>query len=133
MSRPIREEITVTTDSSGDADVDTSSKFDGTLSTIIYTKSDFANGVTFAIKSKNTGQTLWSESDVDASKTVAPRQPTHDTVGGASIYTTNAPVEDRIRLANEPINIVISSGGNVASGTFQIITEPVQNERSPRI
>lgn len=94
----------------------------GRVSTIVYTKDDFAAGVDFAITTEATLQGLWTESDVNASKTVAPRQPTHDAIGAASLYAAaGEAVEDDIYVVNERIKFVIASGGDTKSGTFRVI------------
>ncbi len=112
--------VTPTTDASGDA-TSYSAPITGRIHSIIYTKTDYASGVDFAITTESTNQGLWTESNVDASATVAPRQPTHDLVGAASLYAAAGEgVETEIVLVNERVEIVIASGGNTKSGTFVI-------------
>lgn len=48
-----------------------------------YVKTDFADGSTF-ITAEQTGETLWTESNVNASATRARRQATHSTAGAAA-------------------------------------------------
>ncbi|PKN93013.1 MAG: hypothetical protein CVU44_11315 [Chloroflexi bacterium HGW-Chloroflexi-6] len=94
----------------------------GPVSAIHYIKTDFADGVDFTITSEATGQGLWTETNVNAAKVVAPRQPTHDQAGVASLYAAGGePVEDKICLANDRVKIVIASGGNAKSGAFHIV------------
>lgn len=94
----------------------------GRIETIRYVKTDFDNGVDFTITAEATGETLWSQLNVNASATVAPRQPTHDTAGVASLFAAGgAAVNDGIVLANDRVKIVIAQGGNVKSGTFHIV------------
>ena len=94
----------------------------GRIHTLIYTKTDFDNGVDFTITVDATGEGIWTESNVDASKTVAPRQATHDAVGVASLYAgSGEPVEDYIVLAKDRIKIVIAAGGNAKTGKFTAI------------
>jgi len=89
----------------------------GIIKEIIYTKDDFTNGVDFTITGKTTGKTIWTESNVDASKTVRPIAPRHSTAGVASALSeAELPVD-------EPINITIASGGNATKGTFTFIIE----------
>ena len=116
--------VALTTDSSGDVTGYTP-VVSGRIATLIYTKDDFANGVDFTITSEVTLQNIWVESSVNASKTVAPRQPTHSTVGVASSYsTTNSePVETPVVVANERIKIVVGNGGNAKSGTITVLVE----------
>jgi len=96
----------------------------GRISTIRYVKTDYDNGVDFTITAEATGETIWSQQNVNASATVAPRQPTHDTAGVASLYAAGGePVEVPIALANDRVKIVIAQGGNVKTGTFHIVLE----------
>lgn len=94
--------------------------FTGFLNRIVYTLVDFAAGVDFTITLESTGENLWTQVDQNASAVKAPRTPTHDGVGAASLYAaTGEPVEDRILLANDRIKIVIAKGGKITSGTFK--------------
>jgi len=94
----------------------------GRIQTIRYVKTDFDNGVDFTITAEATGETIWSQLNVNASATVAPRQPTHDTAGVASLYAAaGAAVNDGIVVANDRVKIVIAQGGNVKTGTFHIM------------
>ena len=118
-----RHTVAVTTAADGSATA-YSPVLSGRLSQIRYVKTDFDNGVDFTITAEATGETLWTESNVDASATRAPRQATHDTAGVASLYAAGGePVEDKIVLAADRVKIVIASGGNAKSGTFHIVTE----------
>lgn len=82
----------------------------------------FTDGVDFTIKTEDSGQNLWVELNVNASKTVAPRQPTHDTAGVASLYAAaGEPVEDYIYAAQERISIGIAQGGDSKKGKFIVI------------
>lgn len=113
--------VSLTTDASGDATGYTPA-VNGRIMSIIYTKTDYATGVDFSVTSETTGQTIWAEDDVDASKTVAPRQATHDTAGAASLYAAaGEPVEDHICVADERIKFVISNGGDTKTGSFVVI------------
>lgn len=117
-----RDTVSVTTDASGDATEFTSSAINGRILAIIYNKTDFATGVDFTITTETTEQNVWVESDVNADKTVAPRQATHATDGTASLYAGGGePVEDYIFAANERLKIVVASGGNAKSGEFVVI------------
>ena len=94
----------------------------GLLSQIRYVKTDFADGVDFTITAEATGETLWSELNVNASATKAPRQPSHGTDGAASLYAAaGAAVQVPIALANDRVKIVIASGGAAKTGTFHIV------------
>lgn len=93
----------------------------GRIETIRYVKTDFDNGVDFTITAEATGETIWTQADVNASATVAPRQPTHSTAGVASLYAVGQAVNDGVVVANDRVKIVIAQGGNVKSGTFHIV------------
>jgi len=121
MSYPIKETVSITTDSSGDA-TSYSEVVNGRILTIIYTKTDYAAGVDFTITTETTAQGLWTESNVNASATKAPRQPTHDAVGAASLYAAaGEAVEDYIWAVQERVKIVIDEGGDTKTGSFDII------------
>ena len=116
-----RHTVTVTTDSSGDATSFTP-VVTGRVITVIYTKTDFADTVDFTITAEGSSEGIWTESNVTASKTVAPRQATHDAVGAASLYAAaGLAVEDHIYLANDRVEIVVASGGSVKTGTFDVV------------
>jgi hypothetical protein len=96
----------------------------GKVSTIRYVKTDFDNGSTITITSEATGETIWTEANVNASATRAPRQATHSTAGAAALYAAGgAAVNDKIAIAADRIKIVIAGGGNVKTGTFHIVLE----------
>ena len=121
MSYAERHEVAVTTAADGTATVFTP-VVTGKVSQIRYVKTDFTNGVDFTITSEATGETIWTQTNVDASVTVAPRQPVHDTAGAASLYAgAGEPVEDYISLANDRVKIVIAAGGNAKTGTFHVV------------
>lgn len=113
--------VTVTTDGSGDATA-YSDAVNGLLSQIRYVKTDFATGVDFTITAEATGETIWTESNVDASATRAPRQATHSTAGVAALYAAaGQAVNDMIAISGR-IKIVVASGGATKTGTFYFVT-----------
>lgn len=123
MSYIQRNTISITTASDGSATV-YSDTITGKLSQIRYEKTDFAAGVDFTITAEATGETLWSQNDVNASVTVAPRQATHSTAGVAALYASSGTaVMDKIALANDRVKIVIASGGDTKTGKFHLIFE----------
>lgn len=116
-----RQTVAVTTDASGDATV-YSEPVNGLLSSIAYVKTDFADGVDFTITEQETGRTLWTESDVNASATRAPRQATHSELGVASLYAAaGLAVQDRIAVSGR-IKIVVANGGDTKTGSFIVTT-----------
>lgn len=115
-----RHTVEITTDGSGAAEAYTP-HVTGRLIDIQYVKNNFTDGVDFTITAEETGRSLWTDTNVNASEIVAPRQPTHDAAGAASLYAAGGePIEDGIYLANERIKIVIAAGGSAKSGTFHI-------------
>lgn len=116
-----RESITVTTDAAGAA-TEYFPVMTGAILSIHYTKGDFATGVDFAITTETLAQGVWTESNVDASAARAPRQATHSVAGVAALYAAaGTAVNDFVYLANERVKVVISSGGNTKTGTFDLI------------
>lgn len=118
-----RHAVAVTTAADGSATA-YSPVLTGLLSQIRYVKTDFADGATITITAEATGETLWTETAVNASATRAPRQATHTTAGAPALYADGgAAVNDKIALANDRIKIVIANGGDSKSGTFHFILE----------
>lgn len=97
----------------------------GSILTIIYTKdgaTPFDNGVDFTITAESSGQNLWTQLNVNASATVAPRQPTHAPDGSALLYAAGGtPVSAPIAVAAERVKIAIAQGGNTKLGHFTVI------------
>lgn len=115
-------EVSVTVDASGDATVYSDESIMGKIINVIYVKDDFADGVDFTITLETTLQNLWVDTNINASEVVAPRQPTHDGAGEASLFAAvGEPVEDHIYACNERVKIVVAQGGVSKSGTFKII------------
>lgn len=123
MSYARRLVVELTTDADGNA-VGHTPELTGKLSQIRYVKTDFADGVAFAVTAEATGESLWSEAAVNASATRAPRQATHSTAGAAALFAAGgAAVLDKIALAQDRVKIVVSGGGNVKSGAFHVVIE----------
>ncbi len=121
MSYVRRLTVAVTTASDGSATAYSDPIDHGVLSQIRYVKASFADGVDFTITSEATGETLWAQSDVNASATVAPRQATHTTAGAASVYASTDGVLAPIALANDRIKIVVANGGDTKTGAFHLV------------
>ncbi|MER8540253.1 hypothetical protein [Mesorhizobium sp. M0520] len=117
-----RKTVAITTAADGSATAYTEGAATGRILQARYVKTDFADGVDFTITSEATGETIWQQSDVNASATVAPRQPTHSTAGVAALFAAaGAAVNDHIAIANDRIKIVIAAGGNAKTGTFHFL------------
>lgn len=126
MSYVERHEVEITTDSSGNATA-YSLLVTGKISAIHYVKDGsnaFSDGVDFAITSEATSEVIWQESNVNASKKVAPRQATHGTDGSASLYASGGTaVQDKIAVAKDRIKVVIAQGGDTKKGKFIFLME----------
>jgi hypothetical protein len=118
-----RHTVVLTTDTNGDATGYTE-VFSGRISQIRYVKTDFSDGVDFTITLEATGETVWTENDVNASTTRAPRQATHSTAGVAALYAgSGTAVCDKIVAAADRVKIVVGSGGSTHTGTFHVTVE----------
>lgn len=96
----------------------------GKLCAIHYIKTNFTDGVDFTITAEATGETLWTESNVNAAKVCMPRGATHSNAGVASLYASGGvAVNDQIRLGRDRVKIVIASGGNATTGQFMVVVE----------
>jgi hypothetical protein len=110
-----RHVIPVTTAADGSATA-YSPVISGAVAQIHYLKTDFAAGVDFTITSEATGQSLWTEANVNAEKVVAPQQPVHDLAGVAQAGSLS-----RVYLSADRVKIVIAQGGNAKSGAFHVV------------
>lgn len=116
-----RYKVTVTTASDGTATAYTP-RLAGELDSIQYVKTDFADGVDFTITDEATGESLWTDTNINASEVVRPRAPIHDQAGAARLYASGGTaVSSKIALANSRIKIVIAQGGNAKVGTFHFL------------
>lgn len=96
----------------------------GFLHSVHYDKSNFADGVDFTITDEDSGQTLWSEENVNADASRYPRAATHSVAGAASLYAAaGEAVNGRIPIAGSRIKIVIASGGNATAGAFHFLID----------
>jgi len=118
-----RHTINLTTDASGDATGYTP-VVTGRVISVQYVadgSTPFDNTADFTITGEDSGQTIWAESNLTTSKTVAPRQATHSTAGVASLYAAaGTAVQDHVYLASERIKLVVAQGGNVKIGQFRV-------------
>ena len=82
----------------------------------------YDNTVDFTLTVESTGQGLWTESNIAAGKTVAPRQPIYDQVGGGALYAAGGTaIRDDIVIALDRVKIALVQGGNVKSGSFIVV------------
>jgi hypothetical protein len=95
----------------------------GKIEAIQYVKTDYADGVDFTITSESTGETIWTESNVNAAVIKHPRPGTHSNVGAASLYAAaGQAVNDKVVLGRDRVKIVIASAGVSKTGSFTITT-----------
>lgn len=99
----------------------------GYLHQIHYVKdgtTPYDNGVDFTITSEATGQSIWTQSDVNASAVSVPRQPTNTQAGVASLYAASGTaVNDRIAVGRDRVKIVLAQGGNAKTGRFLVLVD----------
>lgn len=96
----------------------------GYLESIEYIKdgtTPYTDGVDFTITAEATGETLWTDTNINASEVVRPRAATHSTAGVASLYAdAGVAVLDRIALGRDRVKIVLAAAGATKTGTFVI-------------
>ncbi len=114
-------EVAVATESDGSAEF-YSEQMNGLLDRIQYVKGDFADGVDFTITLEDTGESLWVESDVNASAVRAPRQAVHTPAGAARLYAADGEAVSDLIAVSGRAKIVIAAGGNAKTGTFRFVT-----------
>lgn len=113
--------VSLTTDASGDVTAYTP-YLSGLVQQVIYTKTDFADGVDFTITVDGTGETVWTESNVNAAVAKLPRAATHSTAGVALLYAAGgAAVANQIAIGRDRIKCVIAQGGNAKTGTLTFL------------
>lgn len=122
MAYGARKTVTLTTSSGGSVTDYIEAGF-WRIDSIIYTKTDFADGVDITVTGEETGTVIWTGTDVNASTTVRPRAATHSTAGAAANYAATFPVNDKIFICNERIKIVVGSGGSTKTGALTFVLE----------
>lgn len=111
------------TNSAGGAATVYSTAIRGRLLAIHYVKTNFADGVDFTITNETTGETIWTEANVNAAASKYPRVAVHDTVGVAATLDGTRAMRDCLYLANQRVKIIIADGGNATTGAFLIVWE----------
>lgn len=119
--------VSVTTDGSGAATA-YSPPVSGKVHSVSYVKpgaASYTDGVDFTITKETTGESIWTESNVNATAHRSPRAPTHSNAdGAAALYASGGTaVGTLIALAREKIKIVIGSGGASKVGAFHFNIE----------
>lgn len=115
--------VPMTVDASGDGTFYTPPIY-GHLVSLRYVKNNFADGVDFAVTLETSGETLWAESNVNASATRHPRAATHSTAGAAALYASGGTaVNDKIAIGGDRIKVIVDEGGNATSGTLHVTVD----------
>ncbi len=113
--------VSLTTDASGDVTAYTP-YLSGLVQQVIYTKTDFADGVNFTITVEGTGETIWTETNVNAAVSKRPRAATHSTAGVVLLYASGGTsVTDLIAIGRDRIKCVIAQGGNAKTGKMTFL------------
>lgn len=98
--------------------------FNGFIESVQYVKdgtTPYTDGVDFTITVDETGENIWTDTNVNASEVVRPRAATHTTAGVAAVYAAaGTAVNDRIALGRDRVKIVLAQAGASKTGTFVI-------------
>lgn len=113
-----RHTVSVTTNASGAATA-YSPNVTGRIHAVVYVKGNFDDGVDFTITLEATGESLWTDTNVNASETVYPVQPANLGASGAASTLLEQPMV----AANDRVKIIVAQGGNAKSGTFHVVTQ----------
>lgn len=115
-----RHRVDITTAADGSATAYTPN-VTGRILGVVYVKTDFADGVDFAIALEATGEPILTLTDQNASGVFYPRVGVHDAAGVAATL-------DGTRLARAPVvaccdrvRIVVAQGGDTKTGAVHII------------
>lgn len=115
-----RHNVSLTTDGDGAATGYTP-VVSGRILGVIYTKTDFADGVDIAVTLEATGQPILALTDQNASGTFYPRVQVHGATGSALTLEGTEPVAEPVVAANDRVKVVIAQGGDTKSGTVTVI------------
>ncbi|WP_416065412.1 hypothetical protein ACK9YZ_01300 [Rhizobium sp. ZK1] len=120
-----RFKVPVTTDGSGNATA-YSPRIAGKIHSIQYVKDGanaYTDGVDFAITANDTGENVWTESNVNASAVRYPRAATHTQAGVAALYAAGGTaILDKIGVVDK-LKIVLAQGGANKTGLFHILVD----------
>ncbi len=118
--------IPLTTSAGGDA-TGYSPTVTGKINSVIYTKpavTPFDAGVDFTVTVESTGQTIWAQSDVNASASVSPMQAAHTTAGAAALFAAGGTaILVPIVVVSDRVKVVVAQGGNVKLGSVTVVFE----------
>lgn len=117
----IRRSVTVTCTTGGAATAyipETNGEFiQGKIYAVHYVRGTMSTGSDLTITAEAHSETVWTESNVNATKTVYPRRTINNTAGGST--TAREPVV----VGQDRLKIVVAQGGSGGTGTFSVITD----------
>ncbi|MEH2476242.1 hypothetical protein V1281_002589 [Nitrobacteraceae bacterium AZCC 2161] len=120
-----RYKVSVTTASDGTATA-YSPRLAGKIHSIQYVKdasTSYTDGVDFTVTAEQTGENVWTESNVNASAVRYPRAPTHSQAGVAALFAASGTaVQDKIGVVDR-LKIVLAQGGAAKVGAFHILVD----------
>jgi len=101
--------------------------FSGYIESVEYIKdgtTPYTDGVDFTIKAEATGESIWVDTNINASEVVRPRAATHTTAGVAGLYAdAGVAVLDRIALSRDRVKIVLAQAGASKEGSFVVTVD----------
>jgi hypothetical protein len=109
--------VVVEVDASGDAVAYSPPGLNGPVHMIKYVKDDYADGVDFTIVLEATGESLWTDTNINASEIVYPVQKAN--LGGTGAASTI--LEQPIIAVNDRIKFTIAAGGVSKGGSFIVV------------
>jgi len=116
--------VTITVDASGDGTGYLSSKLginNGFIRAIQYVKDDYADGIDIVISGNVTGIPILTVTNMNTAAFYYPMAKASKVADGTDAeYAATFDVRTLIPIVDEQIKIVVSSGGNATSGTFNI-------------
>ena len=76
----------------------------------------------FTITADATGESIWTESNVNAATSRYPTAPTHTGAGAPVLYASGGTaVTRKVALSRDRVKISLAQGGNAKSGSFTIV------------
>lgn len=115
-----RHTLTLTTDASGDATGYTP-VVTGRVLSVVYTKTDFADGVDFTVTAEATGQAILTLTNQNSSAAFHPRVQIHGSTGTGLTYDGTRTICEPITVSHDRVKVVIAQGGDTKTGTVTII------------
>lgn len=117
----IKHSITITT--SGTTGIGYFPPTNGRLMRIRYVKNNYTADCDFTITGEDTGETIWTQADVNSSVIVRPRIAVQNNAGADITYDGSEKVYEPYVLKDERIKVAIAQAGDGESGTFEIVIE----------